>query len=90
MSKPFAFFIHRFQRYFFIKASLILDGGKYIFDLFPKPRCATFNSPGAISERSGHFFNSVVAIPRSTVPSALKAAEFSVSAFQQSQHCYNF
>jgi hypothetical protein len=28
MGKPFAFFIHRFHRYFFIKASLMIDGGK--------------------------------------------------------------
>jgi len=54
-----------------------------------KAGCATFFWLGVVSERSGHFFYSVEAAPLSTVPYKLKAAEFSVSALQHSQHCYN-
>jgi hypothetical protein len=36
------------------------------------------------------FFYSVVAVARSAVPFTLKAAEFSLSALQHSEHCCNF
>ena len=58
-----------------------------MFYLFHKAGCATFFWPGAVSERNGHFFYSVMAVPRSAVPFTLKAAEFSVSALQLRQHC---
>jgi len=42
------------------------------------------------SERSGHFFNSVLAVPPSAIPLTLKTAEISVSALQHSEGCYKF
>ena len=65
------------------------SGGKQIFDVSPKAECATFILPGAVSEQSCHFYNSIEAARRSAVPLAIKAAEFSVSALQPSQHCCN-
>jgi len=43
-----------------------------VFHFSPKAGCTTFFWLGAVSERSGHFFNSVVAVPRSAVPFTLK------------------
>jgi hypothetical protein len=74
---------------FFTTTSLICSGGKQILYLPTKAECATFFWPSVVSEGNGHFLNSVVAVPRLADPFILKAAEFSVSALQPSQDCYD-
>jgi len=68
----------------FIKLSLTVNGRKKIFDLSLKAGCTTFFTPGAVSERSGHSFYSVVAVPGSAALITIQAAEFSGSTSQQS------